>query len=76
MNQIAPASSFLSGERLDLAPTEYETRFVESGGFQCKFITGRADENATCCGAPTDGKSWCSYHRGIVFTQALSGRIR
>jgi hypothetical protein len=35
--------------------------------FSCKYIIGEPDEHAVCCGAPTDGRSWCPYHRQIVF---------
>ncbi len=50
--------------------------FVKAGAFACKFIIGAADENAICCGAPTDGKSWCSWHRRIVFEPRQPGRVR
>lgn len=76
MNQISPAASFIAAEVLGEAPTEHRMRFVDSGTFQCKYITSRPDENAVCCGAPTDGKSWCSYHRSVVFTQYTPTRVR
>jgi hypothetical protein len=67
MNQVSPLSSFVAAEQIEAPSAEYEVRFVESGAFTCKFILGKTDENAMCCGAPTDGKSWCRYHRSIVF---------
>jgi hypothetical protein len=67
MNQLSPLSSFVAVDQIEAPSAEYEVRFVESGAFTCKFILGKTDENATCCGAPTDGKSWCRYHRSIVF---------
>jgi hypothetical protein len=41
--------------------------FSQVGAFACKFIIGDPDEHAVCCGAPTDGRSWCPYHRKLVF---------
>jgi hypothetical protein len=49
---------------------------VEAGAFACKFIIGPADENAVCCGAPTDGRSWCPYHRNVVFDFSKVNRLR
>lgn len=55
-----------------------ETRVPLSriGPFACRYIIGDADANAVCCGAPTTGKSWCPYHRRIVFDPAKPSRIR
>jgi len=42
-------------------------RLVETRGCECRWIEGPADAEALCCGALTDGGSWCSYHRDRVF---------
>ena len=42
---------------------------IETRGCQCRWIEGPADAEALCCGALTDGGSWCSYHRRRVFDQ-------
>jgi len=42
-------------------------RLVEIRGCECRWIEGPADAEALCCGALTDGGSWCSYHRDRVF---------
>jgi hypothetical protein len=76
MNQILPTSSFSDADEIDAPSSQFQVRFVESGAFECKFVIGRTDENALCCGAPTDGKSWCAYHRRIVFTPRLPVRPR
>ena len=67
MNQIAPMSEFRFGRALPQPPREFQVPFLEAGAFICKFILGETGENAVCCGAPTDGRSWCAYHRRIVF---------
>ena len=51
--------------------------FAQSGAFVCKYIIGEPNDRAVCCGAPvSDGKSWCAYHRRIVFEPTRPGRIR
>jgi hypothetical protein len=76
VNQISPLSSFLRAEAVEAPSSKFQVRLVESGTFDCKYVIGGADENAVCCGAPTDGKSWCAYHRRIVFTPRLPARVR
>ncbi len=75
MNQIAPMSEFLLREAVPHPSPEFRVPLLEAGSFVCKFILGDAGENAICCGAPTDGKSWCPYHRGIVFQFSKEGRL-
>lgn len=74
MNQMVRASSFA----VQVAEPSPKLRvpFVQVGPFSCKFILGDADENAVCCGAPTDGRSWCPYHRRIVFDASKPPRLR
>jgi hypothetical protein len=55
---------------------KFQVPFVEAGASVCKFILGKADENAICCGAPTDGRSWCEYHRLVVFDSRKPDRLR
>jgi hypothetical protein len=76
VNQVSPLSSFLSAEAVEVPSSKYQVRLVESGMFDCKYVVGGTDEHALCCGAPTDGKSWCAYHRRIVFTPRLPARSR
>jgi hypothetical protein len=73
MNQIAPMSEFLLREAVPHPSPEFRVPLLEAGSFVCKFILGDAGENAICCGAPTNGKSWCPYHRGIVFQFSKEG---
>jgi len=75
MNKPVHMSEFRTGQQSS-PPTKPPIRFVESGAFSCKFILGAPDANAVCCGAPTDGRSWCDYHRGVVFDFSRVGRIR
>jgi len=42
---------------------------IETRRSQCRWIEGPAEAEALCCGALTDGGSWCSYHRSRVFDQ-------
>jgi hypothetical protein len=37
---------------------------------QCRFITAEPSRRAICCGAPTGGGSWCTWHRRIVYAGA------
>lgn len=67
MNQMVSRSALADSEALPEPPATFRVRLVESGLFSCKYVIGDADENAICCGAPTDGKSWCAYHRKVVF---------
>ncbi len=54
-------------EDLGEEPSAYKLPFVKAGPNVCRYIIGNPSENAICCGAPTDGGSWCSWHRRIVF---------
>jgi hypothetical protein len=67
MNQLSPMSAFLTADELRPPSDKLRVRLVDAGAFTCKYILGEADEHAMCCGAPTSGKSWCDYHRRIVF---------
>ena len=75
MNQIASMSEFRLRGVVSHPSPECRVPLTEAGSFACKFILGDADENAICCGAPTDGRSWCPYHRGIVFQFSKDGRL-
>jgi hypothetical protein len=75
MNQIAPMSEYMLREAVPHPAPEFRVPFLEAGAFACKFILGEASENAICCGAPTDGRSWCPYHRSIVFPFSKAGRL-
>jgi hypothetical protein len=49
------------GRRRELVP------FVETRAFECRWIEGPGGSEARCCGARTDGGSWCPVHREVVF---------
>lgn len=74
MNQLVHRQGLEAADPVQ-PPSGFQVRLVESSPFSCKYVLGDADENAVCCGAPTDGKSWCAYHRSIVFT-VYPGRVR
>ena len=76
MNQMVSRADIAGAEALPEPSPSYRVRLVESGLFSCKYVIGEADENAMCCGAPTDGKSWCAYHRGVVFDHFRPTRLR
>jgi hypothetical protein len=44
---------------------------VETRAFECRWIEGPGGAEARCCGAPTDGGSWCRVHREIVFERRM-----
>lgn len=54
---------------------DFRIAFAKVGTFACKFIIGDPNENAVCCGAPTDGRSWCDFHRRVVFEPKVA-RVR
>jgi hypothetical protein len=37
--------------------------------YQCRWIFGPADAGAVCCGAPTNGGSWCDVHHQRVYNR-------
>ena len=76
MNQPVRMLQFRVGEDLSEPSPKFRVPLVEAGAFACKYIIGPADENAVCCGAPTDGRSWCPYHRNVVFDFSKSSRLR
>jgi hypothetical protein len=76
MNQHVLASTFIAADEESPPPAECRIPLVEAGAFACRFIIGEADEKAICCGAATDGKSWCSWHKRIVFEPRKPGRLR
>ena len=76
MNQMVSRSVVAGSAALQEPPASFRIRLVESGLFSCKYVIGEADENALCCGAPTDGKSWCAYHRSVVFDTYRFNRTR
>ena len=65
MNQHTRISDFL--EAVSEPAAELRVPFAQVSAFSCKYIIGEPDEHAVCCGARTDGRSWCLYHRRIVF---------
>jgi hypothetical protein len=45
--------------------------FIETRALECRWIEGAAGPGALCCGAPTNGGSWCPFHREIVFERRV-----
>jgi len=59
-----------------LAPASKHTvELIKAGYAQCRYIVSNSSEPALCCGAPTDGGSWCNWHRDIVYEPARQ-RVR
>jgi hypothetical protein len=75
MNQPVRMSDF-QGAGIAPPSPKLQVPLTEAGVFSCKFIIGEANADAVCCGAPTDGRSWCSYHRTIVFDNTKHVRVR
>lgn len=77
MNQLVRMSQIGEAETIQEPSADLRVPFAQSGAFVCKFIIGEPTERAICCGAPVqDGKSWCAFHRRIVFEPTRPGRIR
>lgn len=76
MNQHVRMSEFLVRDAVQRPSSKYQVRFAEARPFACRYILGEPNADAICCGAPTDGKSWCEYHRGVVFDVIKSGSSR
>ena len=77
MNQLVRMSQIGDAETVKEPSADLRVPFAQSGAFVCKYIIGEPSDQAICCGAPVqDGKSWCAFHRRIVFEPARPGRIR
>ena len=77
MNQLVRPSQIGDADAVAEPSAELRVPFAQSGAFVCKFIIGEPNDRAVCCGAPApDGKSWCAFHRRIVFEPARPGRLR
>ena len=77
MNQLVRMSQIGDAEGVQEPSADLRVPFAQSGAFVCKYIIGEPNDRAICCGAPvSDGKSWCTYHRRIVFEPTRPGRIR
>lgn len=77
MNQLVRMSQLGEADAIAEPSVTLRVPFAQSGAFVCKFIIGEPDDQAVCCGAPVpDGKSWCAFHRRVVFEPARPGRIR
>ena len=60
----------------DRQPSDrYAVELIKAGFAQCRYIVSEGSQPAICCGAPTDGGSWCKWHRQIVF-EAARPKIR
>ena len=61
----------------DLLPPSdrYAVELIKAGFAQCRYIVSESSQPAVCCGAPTDGGSWCKWHRQIVY-EAARPKIR
>ncbi|WP_348271138.1 GcrA family cell cycle regulator [Methylobacterium sp. Leaf87] len=77
MNQLVRMSQVGEADAIAEPSASLRVPFAQSGAFVCKFIIGEPNDRAVCCGASVpDGKSWCAYHRRIVFEPARPGRLR
>ena len=54
---------------------KHTVELIKAGFSQCRYIVSESSEPALCCGAPTDGGSWCDWHRRIVYEPARQ-RVR
>lgn len=77
MNQLVRMSHIVTADTVEEPSPSLRVPFAQSGAFVCKFIIGEPNDRAVCCGAPVqDGKSWCAFHRRIVFEPTRPGRLR
>jgi hypothetical protein len=56
-------------------PQHHAVELIKAGFAQCRYIVSEPSQAAICCGAPTDGGSWCGWHRKIVY-EAARPRVR
>jgi hypothetical protein len=54
---------------------KHNVELIKAGFAQCRYIVSDSSEPALCCGAATDGGSWCEWHRHIVYEPARQ-RVR
>jgi hypothetical protein len=54
---------------------KHAVQLIEVGYAQCRFIVSEPSAPALCCGAPTDGGSWCEWHRQVVYESSRQ-RVR
>jgi hypothetical protein len=45
------------------------TTLLKAGFRQCRYIISETYSPAICCGAPTNGSSWCEEHRARVLVR-------
>jgi hypothetical protein len=57
----------VSSSEIRAPSRKYAVQLIKAGFAQCRFIVSETDSPAICCGAPTDGGSWCTWHRHIVY---------
>lgn len=77
MNQVFRMPRIEEADAIEEPSAKLRVPFAQSGAFVCKFIIGEPNDRALCCGASVpDGKSWCAFHRRIVFEPARPPRIR
>ena len=55
--------------------SKHAVPLTQAGFAQCRFIISNTSAPAICCGAPTDGGSWCEWHRHIVYESSRQ-RVR
>ena len=62
----------MTGLPPDLTPPSdrHAVELIKAGFAQCRYIVSDNSQPAICCGAPTDGGSWCKWHRHIVYEAA------
>jgi hypothetical protein len=46
------------------------TTLLKAGFRQCRYIISETYSPAICCGAPTNGGSWCEEHRARVLVRS------
>jgi hypothetical protein len=51
---------------------KHAVSLMRIGHAQCRFIISEPQQKPIFCGAPTNGCSWCAWHRGIVYRNESS----
>src|SRR5215207_1932192 len=51
---------------------KHAVSLMRIGPAQCRFIISEPAKKPIFCGAPTNGCSWCAWHRGIVYRDQSS----
>ena len=54
--------------------SQYATSLRKLASGQCRWVLSTPPDKTIYCGAPTNGGSWCAWHRRIVYAEPAAAR--